>query len=278
MSHDPDSLDDELNRLLSSQQAEITSDDPLIQAATRLSSAPRPTLSPEASARIRAAYIAAAPQGAPLRFVRRASLRRVSFAATLLLFVVGAIFATQIGTRLFQSPPAPTSMDVPQVSPSELPLLQPTTSPILPTMTPTEMAEITPTMPPTLEGTLPVTVILEGPVQAIKGNTLTIFGLTVALSPTDPILSAIRTGDLLRVEGDISTGSGVITAVRVTVIDVEININPTNSEVWRDPGNCGNPPPAWAPANDWRRRCQGNVNPNNSGEQDTGTGDDDDDD
>jgi hypothetical protein len=30
-----------------------------------------------------------------------------------------------------------------------------------------------------------------------------------------------------------------------------------DNQVWRDDNECGNPPPPWAPAHGWRRKCGG---------------------
>ena len=38
----------------------------------------------------------------------------------------------------------------------------------------------------------------------------------------------------------------------------------TTGEAWRDRGNCSNPPPPWAPAHGWRRRCEGGGGSGNS--------------
>ena len=58
--HDPNSLADELDRVLPPGQAgqSAPSTDPLVEAAARLSAAPRPALSPEALARIHATMLA----------------------------------------------------------------------------------------------------------------------------------------------------------------------------------------------------------------------------
>jgi hypothetical protein len=46
-------------------------------------------------------------------------------------------------------------------------------------------------------------------------------------------------------------------------VEVDVNVNPQSGEVWRDKGNCQNPPPDWAPANGWRRRCGENTGNDN---------------
>jgi hypothetical protein len=76
-------------------------------------------------------------------------------------------------------------------------------------------------------------------------------------------------GRSFRVEGELDDGNMlvnvnlggspnitiVIVAINITVINVEVFIN--NGQFYRDDSSCGNPPPPWAPANGWRRRCEG---------------------
>jgi hypothetical protein len=57
---DPNSLADELDRLLDGVSSPAPFDDPLIETALRLSHAPHPTLKPEAFARIQAQVLSAA--------------------------------------------------------------------------------------------------------------------------------------------------------------------------------------------------------------------------
>jgi hypothetical protein len=142
------------------------------------------------------------------------------------------------------------------------------------------LPEVTP------EPTVFVTIIIEGPIQAIDGNTITIFDLKVLLSSDDPVLAQIRVGDVLRIEGNFAGGNQIITALQVTLVpnvsngassgSAETNVNPSSGEVWIDSGNCNNPPPPWAPAHGWRQRCEGAPESGNSSGQGMGGGDDDD--
>jgi hypothetical protein len=111
-----------------------------------------------------------------------------------------------------------------------------------------------------------VTLVVEGPVQAINGNIIVIYDIEIVLSPDDPILTVVQVGDVVRVDGSLSiiASEVTVTAVEATVVNVEVNVSP-QGETWRDPGDCSNPPPPWAPANGWRRRCEGAPNPGNSG-------------
>lgn len=99
-------------------------------------------------------------------------------------------------------------------------------------------------------------IIIEGPITAIDGNIIIIFDLRIQLNPGDPLLLVIRIGDIIRVEGN-SGDNNIIIAIIIIVIDVDIYIGDNPDQVYRDDGQCGNPPPPWAPAHGWRRKCQG---------------------
>lgn len=181
----------------------------------------------------------------------------------------------------------------------------PTPSPT-PSLTPTPTGTLTatPTFTPTVTGTLTVTpeatatvtadpddddddlsitIVIEGPVTAININIITIYNINIQLDPNDPNLQIIQIGDIVRIEGNTQDLNGTIIIIAINIIIINVDINIDTGEVWRDEGNCNNPPPPWAPANGWRRRCE---NPdNNSGDggnnddsgMGMGMGDDDDD-
>jgi len=142
-----------------------------------------------------------------------------------------------------------------------------------PTETPTQTAtaRVTLTLTPTVLPTADVGVItvVEGPVERINGNIITIYGVPVQVDPNDPILGSIKVGDVLRVEGSTETGTTqiVIVATTVVVVNVDVNVNPPSGEVWRDDGTCSHPPPDWAPANGWRRRCEGTDKDKGNGDK-----------
>lgn len=117
---------------------------------------------------------------------------------------------------------------------------------------------------------LPVTIVIEGPVETININIITIYGINIEVNPDDPILTVIQIGDHIRVEGDTASTSGntiIIVAINITIIDVDVVIIDDDGgrpSVWRDSGRgCGNPPPPWAPAHGWRARCEGRGGPGN---------------
>lgn len=134
-----------------------------------------------------------------------------------------------------------------------------------------------------------VIVVIEGPVQAININIITIYSINIAVNADDPILTVIQIGDIVRVQGEFVDDEddldGLIVldddanvnvvinliAIQVTIINVEVVVN-VGGEVWRDSEDCSNPPPPWAPAHGWRRRCEGGEHPGR------GRDDDDDDD
>ncbi len=103
-----------------------------------------------------------------------------------------------------------------------------------------------------------VIIVVEGPVEEINVNVITIYDIDIALNPIDPLLTVIQLGDVIRVEGDVDDDCDtlVIIAIVVIIVDVDIVII-DHDHVWRDNGNCSNPPPPWAPAHGWRRRCEG---------------------
>lgn len=172
--------------------------------------------------------------------------------------------------------------------PSETPVITATATP-----EGTPPATLTPTITPTDDLGLGPIIVIEGPVEAININIITIYNINIVVSEDDPILAAIRIGDFIRVEGELDDDDGdddddsplivgvdstitvVIIAINITIVDIDVYIN--EGEVWRDDDDsCLNPPPPWAPAHGWRRRCENNNN--NPGRGNPGRGDDDDDD
>ena len=105
-------------------------------------------------------------------------------------------------------------------------------------------------------------VIIEGPIEIIIDNIIIIWGREIVLDPDDPIIQVIQVGDIIRIEGEIDLDGDVIIIIPiiVVIIDIDIFINGDDDDVviWRD-GECANPPPPWAPAHGWRRKCQGTV-------------------
>jgi hypothetical protein len=122
------------------------------------------------------------------------------------------------------------------------------------TLEPTVTPEVTPESTPNPDG-LPITIIIEGPVQEININVITIYDIDITLGEDDPILGIIQIGDILHVEGDTQDANGTIVIIAINIIIINVDINVATGEFWRDDGTCSNPPPPWAPAHGWRRRC-----------------------
>ncbi|MGB7339489.1 MAG: hypothetical protein WBC91_11410 [Phototrophicaceae bacterium] len=86
-------------------------------------------------------------------------------------------------------------------------------------------------------------IVVEGPVQSITINTITIFDIDIQVDPADPILTQIRIGDTIRIEGVSSIDSNIIiiVAVNITIIETSIIIFNNNTTVYIVPGipaNC----------------------------------------
>lgn len=67
-------------------------------------------------------------------------------------------------------------------------------------------------------------VIVEGSVQAITVNSIRIFDIDIQVDPADPILTEIRIGDTIRIEGQSSIESNtiIIVAVNITIIETTV--------------------------------------------------------
>lgn len=135
-------------------------------------------------------------------------------------------------------------------------LATPTPTPTLtPTPTPTGTLEATAEATPDPDDDTDITIVIEGPVQSININIITIYDIDIQLGDDNPVLGIIQIGDILRVEGDTQDLDGTIIIIAINIIIINVDINIDTGEFWRDTGTCANPPPPWAPAHGWRRRC-----------------------
>jgi hypothetical protein len=139
------------------------------------------------------------------------------------------------------------------------------------TATPDVTPEATPESTPN-PGGLPITIVIEGPVQAININIITIYNINIQLDPNDPNLQLIQIGDIVHIDGNTQELNGTIIIVAINIIIINVDVDPGTGEIWRDNGNCSNPPPPWAPAHGWHRRCGdiNNDNNDNSGSSNNG--------
>ncbi len=259
----------------------------------RLRRAPQPELSPEARQMIHARLMDALDHP-PIPAPRPRLFHPVVVIAAVL--IVGALIAGGVLFVLSQQNqvvPLPTMTLEPTITAIPTNTIEPTVTP-LPTNTvePTTVAPVvvsspmllstatltlTTTLSPTVESatlipttTSPTVMVIQGPVEKIDGNVITIYGIQVQIAPDDPVLITVKIGDVLRVEGS-QTGTTQIVIVAVVVVNVTATENgaggtsnggstaagSNQGEVWTDDGSCAHPPPDWAPANGWRRRCQG---------------------
>jgi uncharacterized protein DUF5666 len=166
----------------------------------------------------------------------------------------------------------------PEATPEMTPEATPETTPeATPEMTPEATPESTPD-PDDDDDDLPITIVIEGPVQAININIITIYNINIELDENDPLLTVIQIGDVVHVEGNVvNQGNTIIViVVNIIIINVDVVIG-DDGAVWRDHGNCSNPPPPWAPAHGWHRRCDNPAPSGGGSNSGMGMGDDDDD-
>lgn len=71
---------------------------------------------------------------------------------------------------------------------------------------------------------LPIVIIIEGPVEAINTNIVTIYDLDIEIDVSDPILIDLEIGDILRIEGDVFEDSDTIVIIAINVIIINITI------------------------------------------------------
>lgn len=122
--------------------------------------------------------------------------------------------------------------------------------------TPEATAEVTPEMTAEPEATAEVTpeptddddddiIVIEGPVESIGINVITIFGIDIEVDPNDPILTEIEIGEVVRIEGigDFEDGVLVVVSINITIVNVVIIDGGSTGGT----GSGGNPPPQQPP-------------------------------
>lgn len=199
--------------------------------------------------------------------------------------------ATDVPPTATDVPPTPVQPTATSIPPTEI---IPTHTPVPPTaIIPTATATDSPTREPASQETV---FIIEGRVEEVLDDAVIIAGFRVQLTEKHPLLKALRAGDVIRIEGAFNNRAGNAPDLTFTLDDSEIVLDNTDpelnvvevspdGEVWRDDGTCQNPPPAWANANGWHKRCDnagtgtgnngnGNSGGNNAGGNGNGNGND----
>lgn len=115
--------------------------------------------------------------------------------------------------------------------------------------------------------------VIQGPVDSISGNMISIYGLPIRVDAGHPLLPVLRAGDVVRVEGErvIENGLPVVVAISLTFVDIDVEISDTG-DIWRDTGDCTVVPPDWADAPLWTQRCVPAAPPPNGGGSGGGSG------
>lgn len=164
-------LMDRLDMMLPPDNAMIgeANGDPLVEIARDIAMLPLPTLSEEALNRIEKRVRDQAQQlGKPRSFSWRLY---GSLFIVLMVSVIAAYLA--LGSN-----------DAPMISPTPSPEFS---------VTPVMGATITP---------MPVALIVEGPIQSIQGNTITVYNIKIELAPDDA--QTLQIGDVVTVEAMIA--------------------------------------------------------------------------
>lgn len=104
----------------------------------------------------------------------------------------------------------------------------------------TEAPDSTDDTPPIVVDGDPL-IVIEGPIESISIDTITIFGIGIEVDPADPILMEIRIGDTIRIQGISSFNGTTIIIVAVNITIVETTIIVINNPIYIVPGipaNC----------------------------------------
>ena len=111
------------------------------------------------------------------------------------------------------------------VTATPTPLPAEATADITPTETTSNAVTPTPTISPVIINNAPI-IVIEGAVESININSITIFDIDIQVEPSDPILTEIRIGDIVRIEGQSSLENNiiVIVAVNITIIETTVII------------------------------------------------------
>ncbi|MFC1961110.1 hypothetical protein ACFLYO_10410, partial [Chloroflexota bacterium] len=109
-----------------------------------------------------------------------------------------------------------------------------------------------------------ITIVIEGPVETVAANMVTIYGFEVELPESDPRIMYVQVGDKLRVRGHHKgqhhhLRNAIIVAIVFDFVDIDMIV--FDNQVWRDPLTCVLAPPAWADelAVHWHGRCDTTI-------------------
>lgn len=194
--------------------------------------------------------------------------------AVILAFVFGVVVGSIITRRSGAQPPPtlttpsatnqPLSVVTAASTHTQVPTATPTTQPQQPSSTtvPTLMQTIpAPNATPSATNAAssmsdPIKLVIEGPVQSIEGDTITIYDTPLTFDTNAPASRVIELNDVIRVEAEVIDETAYIMVI--TFISVEVVIS-EGGEIWRDTGTCGAPPPNWVIDNGggtlWLLRC-----------------------
>jgi len=91
---------------------------------------------------------------------------------------------------------------------------------------------------PTAEGTAEDLVVIEGPVDKIENNIITIANTTIEVNINDPLLTLIQVGDTIRVEGTPVVQNNIVIIQVVNILNLEKNVIIINNGTDPLPDGC----------------------------------------
>lgn len=264
---DPHALAERLDTLIPPGQfdAPPTSDDPLLNVASRLAGLPQPeAITPDARMDIRTRMLDAyqqqivdAPTSTPRIPVRALIAGGIVIVIVVILILIvtrntqEAVLPTRVPTETITPVPetatplqaiviTPTPTTTVTAIESATPTATATIVTQIPATSTPLAAESTPEVTPSVDDGLPTTITIEGPVTAINANTITVFGINITIAPDNPILAGLQIGDVVRIEGEIS-GTGdmtIIVAVNITLLTDPVIIDQPGSAPPGLPAGC----------------------------------------
>jgi hypothetical protein len=215
----------------------------------RLQSAPQPMLSPRAFDAIQARLMDALDNPIPAPTNTAIILSVPAIVAIVIgAITIGVIITLLVLNLQVNPPPTPTPTHTPTIitpSPTRAVTNTPTPSATValtntPNVTQTPLVVTTTTTPSTQATSAPI-IVIEGNIERIEGNIITIYGIPITIDSDDSILTVIQVGDTIRIEGDYV--DNVLVVIQIVILTDRIAIEPTTGATWVDSGTCANPPP-----------------------------------